>query len=239
MIQSSVNAKIANGTVATVTWNTGTSKYNVALVKGAVNGTATITVTEESKILLTSITDIIGEAKNGEVLTAGEIVPEGATVTYQWWHSQNGIDSWSQPGGSQITNKKTYAPNGNDTGLYIRVQVTGIGNYFGVVHSNNTALVACKDISSDVFKLIETNNTLKVKFWSGARFKEGIVSSDFIFEGDDAVALASGIFTRIDDQTVEIKHAVGLNGVNNKVTVKGTAQIKQSEFVSVEGSFIE
>jgi len=38
---------------------------------------------------------------------------------------------------------------------------------------------------------------------------------------------------------VEIKHAVGLNGVNNKVTVKGTAQIKQSEFVSVEGSFIE
>ena len=238
-IQAAVNAKIANGTVATVTWNTGTSKYNVALVKGAVNGTATITVTEESKILLTSITDIIGEAKNGEVLTAGEIVPEGATVTYQWWHSQNGIDSWSQPGGSQITNKKTYAPNGNDTGLYIRVQVTGIGNYFGVVHSNNTALVACKDISSDVFKLIETNNTLKVKFWSGARFKEGIVSSDFIFEGDDAVALASGIFTRIDDQTVEIKHAVGLNGVNNKVTVKGTAQIKQSEFVSVEGSFIE
>ena len=90
-----------------------------------------------------------------------------------------------------------------------------------------------------MFKLIETNNTLKVKFWSGARFKEGIVSSDFIFEGDDAVALASGIFTRIDDQTVEIKHAVGLNGVNNKVTVKGTAQIKQSEFVSVEGSFIE
>ena len=46
-VQSSVNALIANGTTATVTWNNVTSKYDVALVLNAATDTATITVTEQ------------------------------------------------------------------------------------------------------------------------------------------------------------------------------------------------
>lgn len=45
-VQSAVDAKIANGTSATVTWNAGTSKYDVALKLNAETGSATILVTE-------------------------------------------------------------------------------------------------------------------------------------------------------------------------------------------------
>lgn len=45
-VQATVNDLIVNGTIATVTWNADTSKYDVALLLNTATGSASITVTE-------------------------------------------------------------------------------------------------------------------------------------------------------------------------------------------------
>ncbi len=85
-------------------------------------------------IELISIEDIIGTAMVGEELTAGEIEPTGATVSYQWLRSD-----WEEQGYEEIpgATDRTYLLKEDDIDKFImvKVTVTGIGKYTGSITS--------------------------------------------------------------------------------------------------------
>ncbi|OBW58866.1 hypothetical protein A9986_07940 [Solibacillus silvestris] len=101
-VQGAVNALVANGTTATVTWNAGTSKYDVALTNGTATGTAAITVTEQQLTAAQKVTADKGliEAGTFEIPTANQtdqaaktawvqgavnaLVANGTTATVTW-----------------------------------------------------------------------------------------------------------------------------------------------------------
>ena len=87
---------------------------------------------------MTSITNIIGEAKVGETLTAGSVIPNEATVTYAWLRIGPKMPEWEYIPGA-TTNKYTIAAS--DVGYQIRVAATGTGNYSGTVVSKGTTKV--------------------------------------------------------------------------------------------------
>jgi len=90
-------------------------------------------------VTITAIGAIIGEARAGEVLTAGALTPSNATVTYQWMISDIAAGTYAAITGA--TNK-TYTPIEADTGRYLKVSATGTGAYTGTVTSEATLPVA-------------------------------------------------------------------------------------------------
>jgi hypothetical protein len=82
-------------------------------------------VTPDSTLL--SIESISGTPKVGQTLTVEGITPEAATVSYEWQssYSSNG-DYFAIAGAADAA---TYAPVAGDAGKYIRVVVSGNGDY--------------------------------------------------------------------------------------------------------------
>lgn len=107
----------------------------------AVANTYTINVSKKDAIKLTSMTNISGEAKVGEILTAGSVSPKEATVTYAWLRIAPKMQEWQYIPGA-TTNKYTIAAS--DVGFQIRVAATGTGNYSGTVASKGTTSVTTK-----------------------------------------------------------------------------------------------
>jgi hypothetical protein len=106
---------------------TGIGQFSGTLTSGAVGP---VTVGQ-----IISIGDIVGATEVGNELVAGEVIPVGATVTYQWKASDS-------PGGTFVdipgATLSTYLVSVSDLGKYLRVEATGIGAYTGVVISNPT-----------------------------------------------------------------------------------------------------
>lgn len=75
---------------------------------------------------------ITGDAVVGATLTA-QVTPSGATVTYQWQSSADEVN-WDDISGRT---SKTYVLSEEDGGKYIRVNVTGTGNYTGTKTSDS------------------------------------------------------------------------------------------------------
>ena len=115
-----------------------TANKEATKTHSAVANTYTINVSKKDAIKLTRITDIIGEAKVGERLTAGSVMPKDATVTYAWLRIAPKDSEWQYIPGA-TTNKYTIATN--DVGYQIRVAVTGTGNYSGTVVSKGTTKI--------------------------------------------------------------------------------------------------
>ncbi len=81
---------------------------------------------------LTSIGAFTGTMKVGNVVTCSTAVaPTGATYTYQWQSSTDN-STFSNISGA---NAKTYTLTGSEHKDYIRVAITGSGNYCGTVTS--------------------------------------------------------------------------------------------------------
>lgn len=87
---------------------------------------------------LESIGNINGTVKAEELLMAGDIIPEAATVNYQWLISDTLTGTYVPvPGATELK----YTTSSDDIGKYIRVSATGVGNYTGTVYSEATSEV--------------------------------------------------------------------------------------------------
>jgi hypothetical protein len=82
---------------------------------------------------LVSISNIIGKAEVGQIFTAGTVTPVGATVTYQWQSSSDGITYTNITGETSMT----YSIRIEDNTKRIRVRVVGTGGYTGTINSNS------------------------------------------------------------------------------------------------------
>jgi hypothetical protein len=99
-----------------------------------------------------SAVSVEGDAKVGETLTA-KVTPDKATVRYQWQIAEANGEG---PGDEDFVNiddatAKTYIPDGEDIGKYIRVVVEGYGSYQGTKTSDAVGPVAIPD--KTVYKL--------------------------------------------------------------------------------------
>lgn len=100
--------------------------------------TSSISTGEITAAPLTAIGNITGTVQQGEVLTAGVVTPTGATVTYEWQiaNSADGLFS-----AIPSATNSTYTAVVGDVGKFIRVVVTGSGNYSGTATSDVTTAV--------------------------------------------------------------------------------------------------
>ncbi len=98
---------------------TGYGGYTGSVTSGCVGPVATS---------LSSIGPISGSAQYGSTLTAGAVVPSGATVTYQWQRSLSPTGPYSDIASAT---SNTYTVTNADVGYYIQVRATGSGNYGG------------------------------------------------------------------------------------------------------------
>ena len=89
-------------------------------------------------IPITTIGVITGTVKVDSVLTAGTVTPIGATIKYQWMRCGTAA---ATTGDSIGENQNTYTAVADDAGKFIKVKVTGIGNYNSSVTSTATAVV--------------------------------------------------------------------------------------------------
>ena len=87
---------------------------------------------------VTAISEISGTAQVGAVLTAGELTPEGATVSHQWQRSASLEGIYTNIAGA-TTN--TYTLTTVDINKFIKVVAAGTGNYSGKVTSAATPVV--------------------------------------------------------------------------------------------------
>lgn len=94
---------------------------------------------------ITAISNVIGKAEVGQILTAGTVTPYGATVSYVWQRYVNGI--YTAISGATASN---YTLISADNNYYIRVAVTGTSGYSSTVESNNTGPVGSPNAISSI-----------------------------------------------------------------------------------------
>jgi hypothetical protein len=114
--------------------------------------------------IITGIGPIRGTVAPDQNLTAGDVFPAGATVTYQWQVAKN----WEGTGGyddiETATSNTYFIAGGSLSGRFLRVIVTGTGAYIGtamattnvrVENTNNKPFTAIGNISGTA-KVSET-----------------------------------------------------------------------------------
>ena len=85
---------------------------------------------------ITAVGNITGYLFPAYTLTAGAVAPSNATRSYQWMKCSTSSGTYTDINGA--TNSSFYV-TGSEIGYYIKVRVTGTGNYSGTVISNPTA----------------------------------------------------------------------------------------------------
>ncbi len=121
---------LSGATSSTYTGSEGTRYYVTATGTGAYYGTAQSEEFTPRRSALTGIGDITFSWNGSRfVLTAGAVVPTGATVTYQW---QSYGTSWSN-----ITGATSSTYSNALAGTEYRVMVTGTGAYSGTIYSDS------------------------------------------------------------------------------------------------------
>ena len=93
---------------------------------------------------LTGIGSISGSAQVGQKLTAGQLVPSGATAAYQWQRSLTSGGTYVSIAGAT---GNTYTLTGSDYNYYIRVSAAGTGNYSGTVMSASRGPITAAQIT--------------------------------------------------------------------------------------------
>lgn len=110
------------------------TKYYFKLVAFGVSQRAESNVVQitTDKVALTKALNIQGNPKLGETLIAGDVLPKGATVTYQWQRAS--MISGPYEDISDGTSRD-YIIKPVDINKYIRVKITGYGDIEGTVYS--------------------------------------------------------------------------------------------------------
>ncbi len=88
---------------------------------------------------VTAISVITGTPEVGQVLTAGTLVPTGATASFQWQISATEDGTYADISGASSS---TYTILASDVTKFIKVKATGTGGYNSTVTSAVTAVVA-------------------------------------------------------------------------------------------------
>lgn len=96
-----------------------------------------------TKTAITSISDITGIARVGEELTAGTLTPSGATATYQWLICDTVNGTYAAITTAALS--RHYTPIDANVGKYLKVAVTGTGDFTGTVISPATLPIAEED----------------------------------------------------------------------------------------------
>lgn len=124
----------------------------MAIGNGYYTGTvfSSPTTVKVEKLSIQSIGTITGSLLSGETITAGQLDPIDATVTYQWYRSDaknTAYGTYSPVSGATLA---TYLLGENDVGHYFKVLVTGMGAYNDVFESDITARVESSDSSISI-----------------------------------------------------------------------------------------
>lgn len=124
--------------VATVSDGTVTAKSvgsaNITVKTGDGEKTAKCTVTVTDTVTAVNIS---GTAQVGQTLTA-TTTPANATVSYEWQKADTAGGAYTAIGGATA---KTYQLTAGEQGKFIKVKVTGTGNYTGTQTSAATSAV--------------------------------------------------------------------------------------------------
>ncbi|MGI6751576.1 MAG: S-layer homology domain-containing protein [Anaerovoracaceae bacterium] len=125
-VQGAVDALIANGTTAVVSWNSGESKYDVALTNGGATGSATITVTEEAALPAQSgapeLTAGTPATFDTEMTVGIGTLSTTTNLTYTWYRSDN--NTYEAGTDTELATGTTYTPVAADVGKYLIVVAT-------------------------------------------------------------------------------------------------------------------
>ena len=136
-------ADIAGATTKTYTPTFAVAaKYLKVTATGSVSYSGSMTSNPTAKAItapITAISAITDKAKVGLFLTAGAVTPAGATVNYQWKRCETA--AVSDIGMNIGTDQATYLVGDGDACKFIKVEVTGNGNYFGTKLSAATTAV--------------------------------------------------------------------------------------------------
>lgn len=131
--------EIDKASVATVSDGTVTAKSvgtaNITVKTGDGNKTAKCAVTVTDAVTAVKIS---GTVQVGQTLTA-TTTPASATVTYEWQKADASGGQYTAIDGATA---KTYILTEAENGKFIRVKVTGTGNYTGTQISAETTAVA-------------------------------------------------------------------------------------------------
>ncbi len=90
---------------------------------------------------LISIGDIVGDARVGEIVRAGQLDPAETTVTYQWMRSDTEEQGYEEIEGAT---SEYYQLLDEDEGKFIRVKVIAYGDYSGTIISAPLGKVEAK-----------------------------------------------------------------------------------------------
>ncbi len=123
-------ATVDNGNVTAV--DVGTADIIVKTGDGNKTDKCTVTVTDAVKTVT-----IAGTPQVGQTLTAN-VTPATATVSYEWQKSDTESGSYSAISGATA---KTYVLTEGESDKFIKVKVTGTGNYTGTQTSASTTAV--------------------------------------------------------------------------------------------------
>jgi hypothetical protein len=100
-------------------------------------------VTVSPPLPITGIGSIIGTPEVGQTLTAGDLIPLGATASYQWQEATSPNGTYTNIIGKATSNTYTVQPS--DVGNYIEVVATGLNN--STATSSPTAVVTLAPIN--------------------------------------------------------------------------------------------
>ncbi|HHT46590.1 MAG TPA: S-layer homology domain-containing protein, partial [Firmicutes bacterium] len=160
--QKPQKTNVAKGITATVAGKKVSDDEQVSVSTG---GYTTPSTPSKKTVSAISVVDedgneIVGEVVVGETLTA-KVTPTGATVNYKWQRSasEDKISEFSDIPGATA---KTYVLTEDDLDRWIKVEVTGTGNYTGTMTSNAVGLVEAAEEEPD--ELIEYASTADADF---------------------------------------------------------------------------
>jgi C1A family cysteine protease len=159
---------------------------------GIYTGTASSTVIGPiSRAELVSIGDISGKTTAKQKLTAGDLTPEKATATYQWYSSSSSDSGYTEIAGAT---SNTYTTTYDDVGKYINVTAVGSGSYSGTVTSIPVGV-----ITTTIGKIGKISGTLAVNstLTAGAMTPEDATLSYQWLRADSS----SGTYTEITGAT--------------------------------------
>lgn len=167
--------KASNGT--SLLYSGGAQSFTLTATKNSVSYEITENSTpyNSTKISLSSIAPIAGTAQIGQTLTAGSVTPAAATVVYQWQSALTANGTYSDISGA---NSITYLLNPSNANKFIKVKVTGTGDYVGVQLSNETSSAVIADANWIV---------IGSQTWAKANLNVGTMISGTVAQANNSV----------------------------------------------------
>ncbi|MDD3023618.1 MAG: S-layer homology domain-containing protein [Syntrophomonadaceae bacterium] len=214
-------------------------KYLKVVATGTGSYTGTVTSDPSDRVgtgAIQSIAAISGTVKLGEILAAGDLIPVGASVYYQWKWASTTNGSYSDISGAI---SDTYTLAADNLGKYIKLTVTGYGAYSGSATSASTGPVV-----TDLTAIGNISGTLKL----GETLTAGILTppaatANYQWQRSNA---ADGAYTNISGATSSTYQlaaadyqkylkvvATGTGSYVGTVTSDATGQVAAGEITAI------